>query len=330
MRLKVAVGALMALLLAIPSLAGIGFEYLLFETFESISPPALPSGWATDNPDGDAGEWQTRAYGGVTWGRQCIRYKGDPATPANDWFFTAGVPLTGGQTYEVVFMTRVSSALQPYNISVWTGTAQNPAGMTLLVTDVPVSWTDYEEAGADFVAPVTATYYFGFYCTAPPNIFRLFVDDLKIVEPELELEIGMAMVQSLYEDPPVFTAGDDTVEAFVYLKNNGAAAAVMNARLAVGKWPADTELQFMVMGPDGLERPIINMFSKSRPAGAGDFKTIQPDSTAGKVVNLWNWYEFDMLGDYTIWAVYRNYSDPGGLGAWMGQLESDPVVITVE
>jgi len=330
MKWKVLISALLALMLALPSLAGVGFESLLYERFESISPPALPSGWSIVNPDGDAGAWEARAYGGVTWGRQCIRFKGDPGTPANDWFFTSGVQLAAGETYEVVFMTRVSSVLQPYNLAVWAGTAQNPADMTLMITDIPVSWTEYEETGADFIAPAAGTYYFGFYCTAPPNPFRLFVDDVKVLTNEDELQLGLGMVQSLYEDPPVFSPGDDTISAFVYLKNSGAAATVMNTRFAVGKWPSDTELQFMVMGPDGLERPIINMFSKSRPAGADDFYALQPDSTAGKVVNLWNWYEFDMIGDYTIWAIYRNYSDPGWLGAWTGELESDPVIITVQ
>lgn len=330
MKWKVLISASLALILALPSLAGVGLESLLYENFESISPPALPSGWSIQNPGGDPGAWGTRAYGGVTWGRQCIRYKGDPGAPANDWFFTLGVQLAAGEVYEIVFMTRVSSAMQPYNLGVWAGMAQNPADMTLMITDVPVGWTEYEETGADFIAPGTGTYYFGFYCTAPPNPFRLLVDDVRVMMNENELQLGLGMVKPLYEDPPVFNVGDDTVSAFVYLKNAGPTATVMNTRFAVGKWPSDTEIQFMVFGPDGLERPIINMFSKSRPAGASDFYSIQPDSTAGKVVNLWNWYEFDMIGDYTIWAIYRNYSDPGGLGAWTGQLESDPVIITVQ
>ncbi len=330
MKYLVLTGVLLATVIALPSLAGVGFEYLLYEDFESISPPALPSGWSIVNPDGDAGAWQTRAYGGVTWGRQCIRYKGDAVIPANDWFFTSGVQLAGGESYEVVFMTRVSSALQPYNLSVFAGTGQNPGDMTDMVANVPVTWTEYEETGGGFIAPATATYYFGFYCAAPAGVLRLFVDDVRVMANENGLQLGLGMVKSLYEDPPVYGAGDDTVSAFVYLKNAGPSAEVVNTRFAVGKWPSDTELQFVVMGPDGIERPIINMFSKSRPPGPGDFHALQPDSTAGKVVNLWNWYEFDMIGDYTIMAIYRNYGDPGGLGAWTGRLESDPVVITVE
>jgi hypothetical protein len=155
------------------------------------------------------------------------------------------------------------------------------------------------------------------------------VDDVNLLKEETDLDISMGMVKSLFVDPPTYTMGDDTISAFVALENTGTVAKTVNGRFAVGKYPADTELQFTVVGPDGLERPVAAMFSKSRPPGAGDFLALQPDSVAGKVVNLWNWYEFDMIGDYTIWATYRNYSDPGGLGAWMGELETDPVVITV-
>ena len=330
MKSKVLISALVFLVFALPLLAGVGFESLLFEDFESISPPALPSGWAIVNPAGDSGMWGTRAYGGVTWGRQCIRYKGDPMTPADDWFFTSGVNLTGGEMYEIIYMARVSSAMQPYNLTVAAGPGQNPAGMTDVVISDVVSWEDYQENGGGFIPASTGTYYFGFHATAPPNTFRLYIDDVCVRINEDELVLGMGMVKSLYRDPPTYSAGDDTVEAFVYLKNWGASAVTANTRFAVGKFPSDTEIEFKVIDPDGLERPIINMFSKSRPAGAEDFYALQPDSTAGKIVNLWNWYEFDKIGDYTIWAIYRNYSDPGGLGAWTGTLESHPVIITVE
>jgi hypothetical protein len=258
-----------------------------------------------------------------------MRYKGDPLTVADDWFFSPGVSLAAGQTYEVRLQTRVSSLMQPYTLSVYVGTAPLPPSMTTLVFSELVAWEDYEDRGGDFVAPGSGTYYLGFQVTGPASPFRLFVDDVNLLKQELDLDLNMGMVKTLFVDPPTYTMADDTITAFVALENTGPGTETVNTRFAVGKFPADTELEFTVMGPDGLERPIAAMFSKSKPVGTEDFLPLEPDSVVGKVVNLWNWYEFDMIGDYTIWATYRNYSDPGGLGAWMGELQSDPVVITV-
>ena len=330
MKCKIMVSALLALIVAVPSLAGVGFEYLLYEDFESISPPDLPPGWVISNPGGDAGMWETRAYGGLTWGRQCIRYRGDAMAVADDWFFTSGIDLAPGELAHLRFMTRLSSIMQVYNLEVWVGTGQDPADMTDLIGVAAVGDTAYTEELGGFVATEANTYYFGFHCSAPPNPYRLFVDDLIIETDELELELGIGIVKSLFEDPPIFTAGDDTISVFVYLKNTGGTAKTMNTRFAVGKWPSDTEIEFVVDYGGFLPLPILNMFDKSRPAGPGDFEYLQPDSTAGKVVNLWNWYPIDMTGDYFVYAIYRNQSDPDGLGAWTGHITSDTIIITVE
>lgn len=329
MKWKVLIIALVMPVLAIPSVAGVGFESLLFENFESISPPALPPGWLILNPDGDAGVWGSRAYGGVPWGKQCMRYAGNVGHFADDWIFTSGVTLTSGELYDVKLQARVSTALQPYWLVVYAGMAQDPAGMTETIISIDVTWEDYQELTGWFVAPLSGTYYLGVHASAPANPHRFFVDDIHLLKEELELNLDMGMVKTLFVDPPTYTMADDTISAFITMENTGPAAETVNTRFAVGKFPADTEIQFTVMGPDGVERPIAAMFSKSKPVGVEDFQTLDPDSTAGKVVNLWNWYEFDMIGDYTIWATYRNYSDPGGLGAWMGELQTDPVVITV-
>ena len=113
LRTKSFIMAILVLGLALPSFAGYGYRSVLFENFESISPPNLPSGWATVNANGDQGIWETRRYNGVKWGRNCIRYVRDPLTPANDWVFTSGVDLLVGEDYTLEFMYRASSASHP-------------------------------------------------------------------------------------------------------------------------------------------------------------------------------------------------------------------------
>jgi hypothetical protein len=122
---------------------------------------------------------------------------------------------------------------------------------------------------------------------------------------------------------------NDTMEACVYVENAGSSAPVINNRFAVGRWPSNTELDFVVTGPTG-RLPIINMFAKAGELKATHFAALAPSQLAGKTLNLWSWYQFDVPGTYVIEVRYRNYSDPAGLGAWKGVLVSDPITISIQ
>jgi hypothetical protein len=324
---------LLVLAIAGAAYAGTGFHTLLREDFESVSPPGMPGGWVVLNADGDLGFWETRTYGGVTWGPQCIRRATDPTNPmaADDWFFTDGLALQPGVNYGVRFMYRVSSAATPEAMSIWVGNGQNPGSMSTLLWDDPAIFNEqYVEGGSSFTVPSSGTYYLGFHCSSPPYSHRLFLDDIEIgEEPYDELELRLVMARTLEEIPLVY-ATDDDFSAVVYVKNTGPSAQTINRRFAVGRWPSEVEIEFEIMDPFGQRLPCITMFDKMGALRQEDFIVLQPDSSVGKVVNLYEWHRFETLGDYTITARYRNYSDPFGLGAWTGELVSDPVVITVE
>jgi hypothetical protein len=333
MKSKLAIATL-AILLAVPPIhGGFGFRSLLREDFESISPPSLPSGWVITNDNGDLGVWQTRAYGGVTWGKQCVRYISDPGgvTGGDDWCFSPGIDLDAGETYEVRFMYRCSTPGTPEAMSVWFGTAQAGGSMTEMVfIDPAIANTDYVEGAGMFTPVASGTYYVGFHAESPPGSGRLFLDDINVLTDNVEgLELTLMMPGMMEQDPPVY-APDDSIVALVYVENNGGTTPLMNRRLSVGQWPSDVEIEFVVTDPFGQDVPCINMYSRKLDIGPEWFSTVEPDSLFAKFVNLWNWYRFETLGTYMIYAHYRNYADPGGMGAWQGELISDPVVITVE
>lgn len=320
---------LLLILLASPCFAYHGERSLLFENFESVAPPTLPAGWVVLNPAGDVGAWEVRKFGGVPWGVQCIRYRGDPANPADDWFFTPAVNLSAGVPCSVSCMVRTSVTTTLMNLEVYAGTAATPASMVHVVKPIHVvDWTSYAEETGAFVPPAAGAYYIGWRVVGPPGTGRLDVDDVDVTVPETNLRLSLGMTRELDLVPLVFSS-DDTMEACAYVENVGAASPMLNTRFSVGRWPSATELDFNITGPAG-RLPIINMFAKMGDLKSSHFTPLAPGQIAGKTLNLWGWYQFDLPGVYTIEVHYRNYSDPGGLGAWKGELVADPVTITIE
>jgi hypothetical protein len=258
-----------------------------------------------------------------------MRYISDPVQPANDWFFTSAVNLAGGVPCNVTYMVRTSSSGAPLNLEILAGTAPTPGGMTYVMLGLhQVDWESYTEETGSFVPGMPGAYYIGVHVTGPPAMGRLYIDEVDITIPETDLKISVGMSRELDLVPLVFSP-NDTMEACVYIKNMGTGSPVINKRFSVGRQPSDTELDFYVIGPTG-RLPIINMFAKMGELKAAHFAALPPDSVAGKTLNLWGWYQLDVPGNYAIEVHYRNYSDPGGLGAWKGELVSDPITITIQ
>jgi hypothetical protein len=326
---RLCVVGILLVLLASPCLAFHGERSLLFQDFEAASPPALPAGWAAFNPAGDTGAWEARPYGGVPWGVQCVRYRSDPLMPADDWVFTAAVTLSAGVPYDLSYLVRCGATATPMSLEVFAGTTPTPGAMTFVVLPIhPITNTTYTEETGVFVPPASGTYHFGWHVLGPPAAGRLFVDDVDVTTPETGLKLSLGLARELDLVPLVFTSSD-TVDVCVYIENLGAATEVLNTRFTVGRYPSKTELDFYITGPMG-RLPVINLFEKLGQLKASDFAPVAPGEVAGKTLNLWSWYEFNVPGEYVIEAHYRNYSDPGALGAWQGELVADPVTITIE
>ncbi len=313
--------------------AGSTLQSLLFENFEDISPPDLPPGWTTLNANGDLGIWETRSYGGVKWGRQCIRYIADPTSPgpADDWFFTSGVDLETGENYVLRFQYCCTQAITPEAMSVFLGTGQTPDSMTIGIWSNPsISNTDFVEASVSFSVLSTATYYIGFHAESPPYSARLKVDDINLLREDPYLLLRLVPLKAIKGEPLTYQP-DDSIQVMVYLENEGTDTYVINQRFAVGRWPSATEIEFVAIhDASGTQLPCINMYDKLLGVRSEDFGDLDPGEVAGKTVTLWNWLKFDSLGTHSIWAHYRNYADPGYLGAWKGEAISDTISIVIE
>jgi hypothetical protein len=221
--------------------------------------------------------------------------------------------------------------MHPEAMSAWVGTGQDAPSMTIPLWNSPaIADTEYVYASVAFIVPSAGTYYVGFHAESPPAMRRLYLDDVNLLVPESDLDLRIGFVKELFEDGTPTYSPDDTVMSMVYVKNTGTSTPIINERFFIGIDVHDSELEFEIVGPLGDTLDILVVYSEQSGPEVQDFAPIYPDSIAVKTTNLWEWYLLDDLGDYTVKAIYRNYSDPGGVGAWMGRLVTDPIVIRIE
>jgi hypothetical protein len=104
----------------------------------------------------------------------------------NDYYFTNGLQLTGGQTYEVKFWYRTQSVIgTPHQFEVKWGTTPSVAGMTggpiYYNTMMTPTTTYYQVTCASITPSVTGTYYIGFHDFNPINAgHQLYLDDISV------------------------------------------------------------------------------------------------------------------------------------------------------
>ncbi len=100
---------------------------------------------------------------------------------ADDWFFTVGINLTAGESYDFSYWYITDGNSGWTEVSSWVGTAQDAASMTDSLTGIANSTiTSYEELRGTFVAPSTGVYYFGIHVIADGSPWYITFDDLSV------------------------------------------------------------------------------------------------------------------------------------------------------
>ncbi|RZK59756.1 MAG: hypothetical protein EOO59_07445, partial [Hymenobacter sp.] len=151
--------------------------------------PALPCGITVLDANSDATVWKTAASGSST--PNSMRYTYNLNNSANDWFFTPGLPLRAGYSYQLQFKYRANSTTFAEGLEVKVGTSTNPTSQnTTLFSNTNILGSTYNTTAAGYLAgqiplftPTAAgTYYFGFHAISAANQLYLDVDDLVITE----------------------------------------------------------------------------------------------------------------------------------------------------
>lgn len=308
-----------------------GEKFLLWESFEGITPPAWPSGWTKENTNGDGKVWETKNYGGYKIRQKCVRYSANPSLPANDWFFTPALSLLSGTQYTLRFKYKAISATNPEKLSVWFGTAPASGSMTTQIFNNPnITDTSYQDTALAFTVGFSGTYYLGFHCLSDANRRRLYVDDILISYPAPDLELTLKMIKPFYHPGANTYPADTIIECLIYIKNIGTSPLTVNSLFTEGyESDLDIALSFIVVNPAGETIPFKARYNPPSPA-LKDFKTLQPGEIASHHYDL-NCGPFHFSpGTYTIQAIYKNYFQPEGLTVWRGKLYSNTETIIIQ
>jgi hypothetical protein len=103
----------------------------------------------------------------------------------DDWFFTQGLQLTAGTTYEVSFSYRTASRIYPEKIAVdWGNTAAaSSMSESPIFNNDYITNTDWIVGSGIFTPTATGAYYVGFHGYSDADKFYLFIDDITVYEP---------------------------------------------------------------------------------------------------------------------------------------------------
>lgn len=152
-----------------------------FENFDDVTAPEFPICMTVENTNGDSKQWKTSADGLSTPNCATIEYNSSQAM--NDWFFTEGLQLTGGTTYEVSFVYSAESDSFTEKLAVDWGNAAMSTSMSgtpiFDEDDIDIGW--YDGSGS-FIPTTTGTYYVGFHGYSDADMYKLYVDNVKVLE----------------------------------------------------------------------------------------------------------------------------------------------------
>ncbi len=154
-----------------------------FEDFDGVTNPDFPACMTVENTNGDAYEWVTNNSFALS-PPNAARIQYNSSLPMDDWFFTAGLQLTGGTTYEVSFAYAVQNTVKTEKLAVDWGNAAASTAMsgTPIFDDSYVNNTSWEAGSGTFTPTTSGTYYVGFHGYSNANQWTLNVDDVKVLE----------------------------------------------------------------------------------------------------------------------------------------------------
>src|SRR5690606_30824484 len=142
--------------------------------------PAIPVCSKIENINNDGLYWQMTQESG----NKFLNYNGGHfmGQAADDWWYTPGINLTAGQSYQVSFKTKNISGT-PQVIEVKCGASNTAASMSNVVfsrvtTGTYTSWVTHT---ANYTATFTGKHYFGWHITTAANGYILQLDDVAII-----------------------------------------------------------------------------------------------------------------------------------------------------
>ena len=180
------------------SCGGANTAYPYSEDFNSLMPPVLPCDYTTLDANGDGLKWanptSSTANPATSPAPYAMRYAYSALNAADDWFFTRGLQMQAGLTYQLQFKYRASSISYPEALEVKIGSGTTVAAQTkTLFTNTGFNHTSYltttpgNQSGqvTSFTPTSSGVYYLGFHAISQANMLYLFVDDIQVTASAL-------------------------------------------------------------------------------------------------------------------------------------------------
>ncbi len=156
---------------------GVSIPYV--ETFDGVAANVLPPCVSKEDLNG-VNTWNNTTSSPRSSPNSMV-YKFNSTTPANDWFYTAPLKLTGGTTYRLTFYYKGRSASYVEKLAVKLGRTNQAAAMTTtLFTDTNIVGIQYMQSATDFTPSDTGIHYIGFHAMSAADQFDLNVDDIRV------------------------------------------------------------------------------------------------------------------------------------------------------
>lgn len=151
------------------------------QNFESATVPGLPTCTSRENA-GTGNNWVTSTAPGSGFTSKTLQYGYTLTNAANAWFYTQGLNLTGGTSYQISYRYGNNNSTYTEKLEVKYGTSPSAASMTDLIADHPtINNAAANSAVYDFTPATTGVYYIGFHVYSDANQWNLYVDDISVI-----------------------------------------------------------------------------------------------------------------------------------------------------
>lgn len=155
------------------------------ENFNSTSGTSLPLCTSAENP-GTGNTWVTTSSPGYGFSSRVLVYNYNGSNAANTWFYTKGLSLTAGTTYDLTYKYGNNSTSYTEKMDVYYGNSAAFASMTELLADhTTINTATASTNTVSFTPTSTGTYYIGFHAYSASNQYYLYVDDISVAEQVL-------------------------------------------------------------------------------------------------------------------------------------------------
>ncbi len=178
--------------------------------FETATEPDLPICTSVENA-GTGFDWETYNDPGLGFTGNVLSSGWSVTEPANTWFYTQGIQLMAGTSYEISYKYGIDDTFgSTEKMKVAYGTSPTATSMTNLLADYPnITHGIATEEVVVFTPTSNDVYYFGFNAYSDPFQFYLYLDDISIVEAALSGYVYENGIWTPANPSGVSTAADD-------------------------------------------------------------------------------------------------------------------------